>query len=146
MKLVKFKINAKSESPTRTVVKARDFSMIIDEPKHLGGKDTGANPVEFLLGALSGCLNVVGHMVAKEMGFDFHGMEIDIEGGMNPLKFMGKSSKERTGYQYIDVKIRPNTEMDEETLIKWAKAVEERCPVSDNIGNATPITINLSKK
>ncbi len=146
MKLVKFKINAKSESPTRTVVKARDFSMIIDEPKHLGGKDTGANPVEFLLGALSGCLNVVGHMVAKEMGFDFLGMEIDIEGGMNPLKFMGKSSKERTGYQYIDVKIRPNTEMDEETLVKWAKAVEERCPVSDNIGNATPITINLSKK
>ena len=74
MRLVNFKINAKSESPTRTVVTARDFKMVIDEPKNLGGKDTGANPVEFLLGALSGCLNVVGHIVAKEMKFDFKGI------------------------------------------------------------------------
>jgi len=33
--------------------------------------------------------------------------------------------------------------MDNETLGKWAKEVEERCPVSDNIGNATPISISL---
>ena len=146
MKLVKFKINAVSESPTRTVVSARDFKMVIDEPQNLGGDDTGANPVEYLLGALSGCLNVVGHMVAKEMGFDFHGMQIDIEGGLNPAKFMGLSSDERTGYQYINVKIRPNTNVEEEVLAKWVKAVEERCPVSDNIGNATPISIDLSNK
>lgn len=145
MKLMNFKINAKSESPTRTVVTARDFKMVIDEPANLGGDDKGANPVEFLLGALSGCLNVVGHMVAKEMGFDFKGMEIDIEGGLNPAKFMGKPSDERTGYQYINVKIRPNTDMDEDILEEWAKKVEERCPVSDNIGNATPISITLNK-
>ena len=144
MSMINFKINAKSESPTRTIVSARNFKMVIDEPEHLGGDDQGANPVEYLLGALSGCLNVVGHMVAKEMGFDFKGMEIDIEGGLNPAKFLGKPSNERTGYQYINVKIRPNTEMDEDTLKKWVKTVEERCPVSDNIRNATPISITLN--
>jgi len=143
MKLMKFNIKAKSESPTKTVVTARHFKMVIDEPQMLGGEDKGANPVEYLLGALSGCLNVVGHIVAKEMGFDFDGMEIEIEGGMDPAKFMGKSAKERTGFQSIDVKIKPNTQVDQETLAKWAKAVEERCPVSDNIGNATPISITL---
>ncbi|MDP8204401.1 MAG: OsmC family protein [Candidatus Tenebribacter mawsonii] len=143
MKLMNFKIKAKSESPTKTVVTARDFKMVIDEPKMLGGENLGANPVEYLLGALSGCLNVVGHIVAREMGFDFNGMEIDIEGGLNPAKFMGKPSDERTGYQFIHAKIKLNTEMDSETLKKWVKEVEERCPVSDNIGNATPITISL---
>jgi uncharacterized OsmC-like protein len=143
MKLMNFKIKAKSESPTKTVVTARGFKMVIDEPKMLGGENLGANPVEYLLGALSGCLNVVGHIVAQEMGFDFNGMEIDIEGGLNPAKFMGKPSDERTGYQFIDAKIKLNTEMDSETLKKWVKEVEERCPVSDNIGNATPITISL---
>lgn len=143
MKLMNFKIKARSESPTKTVVTARDFKMVIDEPKMLGGENLGANPVEYLLGALSGCLNVVGHIVAREMGFDFNGMEIDIEGGLNPAKFMGKPSDERTGYQFIDAKIKLNTEMDSETLKKWVKEVEERCPVSDNIGNATPITISL---
>ena len=73
-------------------------------------------------------------------------MQIDIEGGLNPAKFMGLSSDERTGYQYINVKIRPNTNVEEEVLAKWVKAVEERCPVSDNIGNATPISIDLSNK
>jgi len=144
MKSMSFKINARSETPTKTVVTARNFKMVIDEPQMLGGEDQGANPVEYLLGALSGCLNVVGHIVAKEMGFDFDGMEIDIEGSMNPAKFMGKSNKERTGFQQINVKINPNTSVDKETLRKWAEAVEERCPVSDNIKNATPIRIAIA--
>jgi uncharacterized OsmC-like protein len=59
---------------------------------------------------------------------------------------MGKSSDERTGYQYINVKLRPNTTgVDEDTLKKWVKVMEERCPVSDNIANATPISIALSE-
>lgn len=143
MKNLSFKINAKSETPTKTVVKARSFEMIIDEPQMLGGEDHGANPVEYLLGALSGCLNVVGHLVAKEMGFDFDGMEIDIEGSLNPARFMGKSDEERTGFQSINVTLKPNTDADKETLAKWAAAVENRCPVSDNIQHETPITISV---
>ncbi len=143
MKLLNFKINAKSESPTKTVVTARGFKMVIDEPKELGGTDHGANPVEYLLGALSGCINVVGHIVAKEMGFTFDGMEIEIEGGLNPAKFMGKKSADRTGFQSINVRIQLNTDADKDTLEKWLKVVEERCPVSDNLGNATPISITL---
>jgi hypothetical protein len=49
MKLMNFKIKAKSESPTKTVVTARGFKMVIDEPKMLGGENLGANPVEYLL-------------------------------------------------------------------------------------------------
>ncbi len=63
---LKFRIKAKSENATKTVVQARGFEIIIDEPKALGGNDAGANPVEYILAALSGCLNVVGHMIAKD--------------------------------------------------------------------------------
>lgn len=143
MKKLNFKISARSATPTKTVVKARDFEMIIDEPQGLGGEDHGANPVEYLLGALSGCLNVVGHLVAKEMGFDFDGMEIDIEGSLDPAKFMGQPTDARTGYQEINVKIKPNTDIDKETLEKWVEQVELRCPVSDNIQNETPLKISL---
>ncbi|MDD3049686.1 MAG: OsmC family protein [Candidatus Cloacimonetes bacterium] len=143
MKLMKFDITAKSKSRTKVEVVARDFKMTIDEPAHLGGEDHGATPVEYLLGALAGCLNVVGHMVAKEMNFDFNGLEIKIEGGLNPAKFVGKPSDERTGFQFIDVKIRPETNANPEILAEWLKKVEERCPVSDNIANATPIKIAL---
>jgi uncharacterized OsmC-like protein len=82
-------------------------------------------------------------MVAKEMGFVLKGVEFEIEGNLNPMKFMGKSDAERTGYKEVRVSIKPDTDADEETLKKWLEEVEKRCPVSDNIANATPVVIEL---
>jgi uncharacterized OsmC-like protein len=143
MPKVTFSIKAEAETHTKTIVKARNFEMIIDEPKNLGGTDSGANPAEYLIGALSGCLNVVGHLVAKEMNIALSGLEIDIEGNLDPAKFMGKDTTERAGYCCITVNMRPETDASEEQLQNWIKAVEERCPVSDNIQNATSVTLVL---
>ena len=54
MKLMKARVEAKSENPTRTVIKAGKFQMIIDEPENMGGTNQGPSPVEFLLAALAG--------------------------------------------------------------------------------------------
>lgn len=145
MAFANFKINSVSENPTKTVINARNFKMIIDEPENLGGTNDGATPVEYLLAALSGCLNVVGHLVAKEMGFELKKMEINIDGDLNPAKFMGKPSKDRTGFVQINVSINAETDADEETLKQWLNKIEERCPVSDNLQNPTPIKFNISK-
>lgn len=141
---LKFKVSAKSENKTKTVVKSNGFTMIIDEPKGLGGTNEGPNPVEYLLAALSGCLNVVSHIVARELGFELNGLEIELEGILNPAKFMGKSDAERTGYKEIKVTIKPDTTADAATLEKWIQIVESRCPVSDNITNPTPVRIVLA--
>ncbi len=143
MAVLKFKITAQSENPTKTVVEARNFKIIVDEPKNLGGTDAGPNPVEYVLASLAGCLNVVGHLVAKEMGFALRGIEIEIEGDLDPAKFMGAPTKERAGYKEIRVVLKPDTDADKETLDKWAMVVKERCPVSDNIANVTPVKIEL---
>jgi uncharacterized OsmC-like protein len=141
MPVVKFSAKAKNENRTKTVVETRGFKMTIDEPENLGGTNEGANPVEFMLAALAGCLNVVGHIVAKEMGFQLNGLEIELEGDLDPAKFMGKDTEERAGYKEIRVIIKPDTDTDAETLEKWARAIEIRCPVSDNISNTTPLKI-----
>lgn len=138
----KFKITAHSENPTKTVVEARNFEIIVDEPKNLGGTDAGPNPVEYVLAALAGCMNVVGHVVAKEMNFTLRSLEIDIEGDLDPGKFMGTSMKERAGYKEVRVVLKPDSDADQTVLDKWMEAVEQRCPVSDNIGNATPVKVS----
>lgn len=143
MSNLKFSVNAKSENDTKTLVEARGFRMIIDEPENLGGTNSGANPVEYLLAALSGCLNVVGHLVAREMGFHLNGLEIMLEGDLNPAKFAGKSIEERAGYKHVRVTMKPDTDADKDILEKWLKAVESRCPVSDNLSNPTPMNIEL---
>ncbi len=137
-----FSIKSKSENPTKTIVEARNFKMIVDEPQNLGGTDGGANPVEYVLAALAGCLNVVGHLIAKEMGFEIKGISIDIDGDLDPAKFMGQNVDSRAGYSEIRVKIKPDTDADDATLSKWVKAIESRCPVSDNLTNATPVKIS----
>ncbi len=136
-------VRAHSESPTKTVVKARGFTMVIDEPEEAGGTNEGLNPVEYLLGALSGCLNVVCHMVAKELGFELKDLKIDLKGSINSDKLMGVSDAQRAGFQEIEVIIKPEADADQETLEKWIKIVGSRCPVSDNISNETPVKISL---
>jgi len=140
---LKFSAQAKSENSTKTVVEARGFKIIIDEPENLGGTNAGANPVEYMLAALSGCLNVIGHLAAKEMGFTLRGLEIDLEGDLDPAKFMGQPTQGRAGYTAVRVTIKPDADADRVTLDKWLKTVEGRCPVSDNISNSTPLKIVL---
>ena len=81
---MKFSVSAKREGPALVRVQARNFSMYVDEPANLGGSDKGANPVEYLLGALAGCLNVVANLVANEMNIELRGMTIEAEGDLNP--------------------------------------------------------------
>lgn len=145
MKDLNVNIKAESKNATQTEVKARNFTMTIDEPQNLGGTDEGANPVEYVLGALSGCLTVVGHLVAKEMGFTLRGMSMELNGNLDPARFMGKSKEERAGYKGIEVKIHVDADADEETLNKWVEQIEDRCPVSDNLTHETPVQITALK-
>lgn len=140
---VKFSISAKSETPSRVAVKARSFTMYVDEPPQLGGEDKGANPVEYLLAALAGCINVVGHLVAKEMNIKLNELSVEIEGILNPARFQGKSFEERAGYKQISVNIKVKSDASQDLLKKWLESVKDRCPVSDNIENPTPLKFNL---
>lgn len=142
---MRFRVKAHSENPTKTVVKARNFEIIIDEPQELGGTDSGANPVEYVLAAFAGCLNVMAHVIAKEMNFELRGVEIDLSGDLNPARLFGMSFEERAGYKQIQVRIKPDCDADADTLAKWVEAIESRCPVSDNLQNPTPVKIDLKK-
>lgn len=142
---ITFGVKAHSETPTKTVVKARSFELVIDEPERLGGTDAGPNPIEYVLAAFSGCLNVMCHLIAKEMDFELRGLEIELSGTLNSDKLFGKETSDRAGYKEIRAEIKADSDADESTLAAWIKEVEQRCPVSDNLANPTPIHISLKQ-
>lgn len=146
MAKVKYLVNAKGESPTKLVAKAGNFKITIDEPTNLGGTDEGPNPVQYVLAALCGCLNVVGHMIADEMGFEIRGLEFEAEGDLNPAKLYGKPGGNRAGYEEIRINMIVDSDADEAILAEWKEEVENRCPVSDNLANSTPVTISQAKR
>lgn len=143
MPKLKFSASATGESATKTVVKTDSFQIVIDEPQSMGGTNEGPNPVQYLLAALAGCLNVLCHLIAGELSFTLRGLTIELEGDLDPARLYGNSMEGRAGYSEIRVTIKPDADVDAATLDRWLKTVESRCPVSDNIANATPVKIQL---
>ena len=140
-----FSLSGQNENATKFVARTRQFTLTIDEPEGLGGTDHAANPVEFLLAAYAGCLNVMGHIVARELNFKLKGLRIELDGDLNPAKVFGQPGNDRAGYKEIRVNIIPDADTDEVTLAKWLKIIESRCPVNDNLINPTPVKISLKK-
>ena len=143
---LKFTVSGESTSATQFIGKARHFELIIDEPEALNGTDEDANPVEYILAGFAGCINVVGHLVAKELGFTINKLKIEVSGNINPERFLGASTKERAGFKSIQLSLIPDTDASIETLVEWLELVEERCPVKDNLTNQTPIKISVEKE
>ncbi len=143
MSNLKFTFSGESKNATKFVGKARDFEIAIDEPPVLGGNDEAPNPVEYTLASLAGCLNVVAYIVAKERNITIESLKIDLEGNLNPAKFLGQDMTNRAGFQNIDVKVYIKSDVSPEVLADWLRVVKERCPVTDNLANDTPINVEL---
>jgi len=139
-----FSVNSISESPARTKINTRGFQLTVDEPKQLGGTDEGPNPVEYILAGYAGCINVVAHIVAKELNVKLKNLEINIEGDLNPNRLLGKSFEDRAGYKNLSVSLKTDTNFDAGTKVKWLKEIEVRCPVNDNLSNKTPIQFSIN--
>ncbi len=143
---LKFTVAGESTSATQFIGKARQFIFIVDEPESLNGTDEDANPVEYILAGFAGCVNVVGHLVAKELGFKIDKLNIEVSGEINPDKLLGVSDEERAGFKSIQLKLIPETDASINLLVKWLEIVESRCPVRDNLNNTTPIKISVEKE
>lgn len=141
-----FSVQGESTSPAQFIAKTRGFQLIVDEPQELGGFNEGANPVEYILAGLAGCINVVGHIVAKELDFTINKLKVEVSGNINPNNLFGTSFEERAGFKEIQLNLIPDTKADINLLSKWLKIVEKRCPVKDNLFNITPVKVSVTKE
>lgn len=132
------------ESMARSTTETRSFKIFMDEPPELGGRDGAPSPLEYILAAHGGCLSYMTFYIAKELGIEVKGTEIDIEASLDPARFAGTDTSVRAGYQTYKVNIKVDADATPEQLAELRDAVEARCPVSDNITNATPVSITLS--
>jgi uncharacterized OsmC-like protein len=137
------RIKTHGESMARSVTDVRAFKIFMDEPPELGGLDGAPSPLEFILAAHGGCLSYMTFYIGKELGIEVKGTEIEVEASLDPRKFAGTNRSVRAGYQAVNVKIKVHADASAEQLEKLRQEVEARCPVSDNIGSATPVNISM---
>ncbi|GAB7026692.1 OsmC family protein [Geotalea toluenoxydans] len=131
-------IEARLDEKFKVAVTAGDRTIYVDQPKFAGGTDAGPNPMEFFFTSLAGCIATTARIVANQKNIKLNGMDIKIEGVFDTDILLGRSEEGRPGMTDINVILNIDSNASNEDFIKEIRA---RCPVSDNIVNVTPVTI-----
>lgn len=126
---------------------SRDKSFVFekDEPPILLGNDIGANPVEYVLAALAGCLttSLILHAAAK--GYTITEVESQLEGELDLRGFLGIDDSIRNGYQNISITFKIKGDVPEETYEELIEIAKARSPVFDIVSHPVSINVALEK-
>jgi uncharacterized OsmC-like protein len=112
----------------RTDLDVRDFRFVAAEPEKLGGNNEGPTPMEYVLGALNGCLGVVVELVAKEQGIPLHDLKISSSGVVDQRGLFGTADVSPQ-FQSVDVAVTLTTSAPLAKLAPLQQQVLKRCPV-----------------
>ncbi|MEE9369588.1 MAG: OsmC family protein [Pontiella sp.] len=117
----------------------RGHKIIIDQPANAAGTDTGPTPLELVLVSLAGCIGTIGRIVAMQKQIALRGMEIRVEADIDTDGLLGKPIDGRIGFEGFTVSVKVDADMTDEEKEAFIREVDRRCPVSENLLNATPI-------
>ncbi len=115
------------------------FKFRAGEPELIAGKDEGANPVEFLLSALSGCMTTTVAYYAALNGEKIEKMESTYEGDLNLQGLLGLAENVRPGYQQIRVNFKIKSSAPAEHFEKYYHF----SPVYDVVSKSVPVDVKI---
>jgi uncharacterized OsmC-like protein len=115
--------------------------MYVDQPTEAMGKDKGPSPLQYLMLSLAGCMGAIARIIANQKKLPLNGLEVEVEGPINTDKLLGKESDQRVGFTNFTMRLKVDADMSAEEKEAFIREVESRCPVSDNLSNATQVTI-----
>lgn len=139
-----FKSTTKLTEGMKVECVARNHTIFLDEPKELGGTDTGMNPVEAVLSALGACKCIVARCFAKAHKIDLQDFYIELEGDLDPDGFMGKNKDVKIGFSEIRSKIYIKSSSSKEDIEKFVEFIDRTCPVADTLTNSPKLITELN--
>jgi uncharacterized OsmC-like protein len=122
----------------------RHHTIKIDQPSPVGA-DVAPNPIEFFLFALGGCICTIGKTVAQQKKIALRAIEVSIEGSFDTDVLLGISTNGRAGLYEIIAYAKIDADMTKEEKEAFLREVERRCPVSDNISNASNVKVIMAE-
>ena len=73
-------------------------------------------------------------------------LNIEIDGDLDPAKFVGLPGLNRAGFQQINIAIDINANASQELINEIINKAKARCPISDNISSYTQINYTVLNK
>lgn len=141
---LEFSVETKSGIGFVVEARSRSHTMVVDEPKELGGTDKGPNPIELLLASLASCLSIAIKFHADRMNVPVSRVKVVAKGTLDLRGFMGEDVK--PGLQKITLDVTVESPASEERVKELIDFVEHHCPVADTLRSNTPVELTVKRK
>lgn len=126
---INISVNGPCVSHSRVDAKARNHTIIIDEPPARGGTDLGMSPLETYFSAYAGCLNVIANTIIGDMAIDVEITSVDIAVVFETAAYIGKAKVDRP-FSEIKAIITAKVNCSDDDLAALKRDLAWRCPIS----------------
>jgi uncharacterized OsmC-like protein len=117
------------------------FEFTNGEPPVLLGDNEGANPVEFLLHALAGCVTTTLVLHATARGIKIEDLSTELEGDLDVRGLLGLDDSVSPGYQQIRIRMHVKADCSDEQLDDLLAYTQQHSPVCNTVCRPVPVKI-----
>jgi uncharacterized OsmC-like protein len=119
----------------------RAFVFTNGEPPVLLGDNEGANPVEFLLHALAGCVTTTFILHAMARGIAIHTLSTELQGDLDLQGLLGLDDTVSPGYEQIRIRMHITADCSEEEVDDLLAYAQMHSPVCNTVCRPVPVLI-----
>lgn len=111
------------------------------EPPVLLGRNEGANPVEFLLHALAGCVTTTTVLHAAARGIKLRKLSTELTGNIDLQGLLALDDSVPAGYESIRIRMDIEADCSDEDLAELIAFAQRHSPVCNTVCRPVPVTI-----
>lgn len=131
---------AGAEDSSRT----RPFTFTNGEPPVLLGNNEGANPVEFLLHALAGCVTTTTVLHAAARGIRLRKLATELVGDIDLQGLLGLDDSVPAGYESIRIRMDIEADCSDRELAELIEFAQRHSPVCNTVCRPVPVIIEMA--
>jgi len=121
--------------------RAAPWTFTNGEPPVLLGRNEGANPVEFLLHALAGCVTTTFVHHAAARGIRILELSTELDGDIDVRGVLGLDEAIFPGYEEIRIRMRVKADCSDEELADLLAYAQAHSPVCSTICRPVPVRV-----
>jgi uncharacterized OsmC-like protein len=121
--------------------RTKPFEFVNGEPPVLLGDNEGANPVEFLLHALAGCVTTTFVLHAAARGIRVDSVSTAMEGDIDLHGLLGLDDSVSPGYEQIRIKMDIKADCSDKELDELLAYTKDHSPVCNTVCRPVPVVV-----
>ena len=120
------------------------FEFTNGEPPVLLGNNEGANPVEFLLHGLAGCVTTTFVLHAAARGIKIEELSTELEGDLDVQGLLDLDPSAAVGYEQIRIVMHVKADCSDQELDDLLAFTEAHSPVCNTVCKPVPVVLERS--